>query len=117
MIFRHYQTKSIDKSIEYFKSGKNNGLVVLPTGTGKSLVQAGLTKYLLERHPSMRVVCATHSMDLVDQNHDEIMSLWPECPSGIYSAGLERRDSSAQVLFAGIQSIYNKANFDSFRNR
>ena len=36
------------------------------------------------------------------------MRLWPNAPAGIYSAGLNKRDRYNQILFMGIQSVYNK---------
>jgi superfamily II DNA or RNA helicase/intein/homing endonuclease len=77
--------------------------------TGKSLCQASFIQSVLLDAPYVRVLCVTHSKELVQQNCDEIKSLWPACPAGIFSAGIGRRDASAQVLFAGIQSVWNKA--------
>lgn len=108
MELRHYQSAAIDGIFKWFEDGKEKCLIVLPTGTGKSLVQAAFIQRVLEEHDYVRIICATHSKELVRQNYDEIMGIWPACPSGIYSAGLKRRDNS-QVLFAGIQSIYKRA--------
>lgn len=109
MQLRHYQQTSIDKTLEWFADGKERPLIVLPTGTGKSLVQSGLIQKILSEYPMVRIICATHSKELVKQNYDEIMSIWPQCPAGIYSAGLKRREHSKQIVFCGIQSVYNKA--------
>lgn len=109
MELRHYQQSAIEKTLEWFGDGKEKPLIVLPTGTGKSLVQAALIQSILSDHPYVRILCATHSKELVKQNHDEILSIWPECPAGLYSAGLKRRDAHKQVLFCGIQSVYSKA--------
>lgn len=109
MEFRHYQSSAIDATLDWFADGKEKPLIVLPTGTGKSLVQAGLIQRIIDAHPYVRIICATHSKELVRQNYDEMLSLCPYLPLGIYSAGLKKRDKSAQILFAGIQSIYNKA--------
>ncbi|HYN38607.1 MAG TPA: helicase-related protein, partial [Rhodospirillales bacterium] len=38
-----------------------------------------------------------------------MLRLWPAAPAGIYSAGLNKRDLHAQILFAGIQSIHKRA--------
>jgi len=46
---------------------------------------------------------------LIEQNYLELMEEWPFAPAGIYSAGLGRRDTQAQILFCGIQSVHNKA--------
>lgn len=109
MNLRHYQTTAIERTLQWFADGKERPLVILPTGTGKSLVQADLIRTILSDYPSVRILCASHSKELVSQNYNEIMSIWPDCPAGIYSAGLKRREHSKQIVFCGIQSVYNKA--------
>lgn len=49
-----------------------------------------------------------HVRELLTQNEAEIRSLWPEASTGIYSAGLGKKQTMAQITFAGIQSVYNK---------
>lgn len=83
---------------------------IIHHNTGKSLVQAELIRRILEDAPYVRILALCHSKELVRQNYDETISIWPACPAGVYSAGLNRRER-AQVLFAGIQSIHNKASF------
>lgn len=105
---RYYQRDSIDALYKYWKDGGGNGLIVLPTGAGKALVIAKIIEELLADYPDMRIVNITHDARLVAQNFKEFVGLSPFAPAGIYSAGLKRRDARAQVLFAGIQSIWNK---------
>ena len=105
---RSYQRESIDALYEYWANGGGNGLIVLPTGAGKALVIAKIIEELLAQYPDMRIVNVTHSASLVEQNFKEFLGLCPFSPAGIYSASLNRRDSSAQVLFCGIQSVWNK---------
>jgi len=81
---------------------------VLPTGAGKALVIAKLIEELLRDYPTMRILNVTHSASLVEQNFKEFIGLSPFAPAGIYSAGLNRRDTRSQVLFCGIQSVWNK---------
>lgn len=112
MVFvpRDYQDDCIDKTFEYWSEGKgDNPLVVLPTGGGKSGVQGTLFQRLFTEYRGMRIVSATHVKELVEQNYKELIELWDWAPAGIYSAGLNRRDLSSPILFAGIQSIYRKA--------
>lgn len=106
---REYQRAAIDALYAYWGDGGGNGLLVLPTGSGKALVIAKLIEELLQQYPDMRIVNLTHSKTLVQQNFMEFIGLSPFAPAGIFSAGLGRKDRSAQVLFAGIQSIANKA--------
>jgi DNA repair protein RadD len=105
---RPYQRESIDALYAYWQQGKGNGLLVLPTGAGKSLVLAALVQELLRDYPSLRIGIVTHVRELIQQNFLELMRLWPAAPAGIYSAGIGRRDARAQILFCGIQSIWNK---------
>lgn len=105
---RYYQRESLDALYEYWRNGGGNGLIVLPTGAGKALVIAKLIEELLSDYPDMRILNVTHSASLVEQNFKEFIGLLPFAPAGIYSAGLKRRDARAQVLFCGIQSVWNK---------
>lgn len=105
---RYYQRDSLDALYEYWRNDGGNGLIVLPTGAGKALVIAKLIEELLADYPDMRILNVTHSASLVGQNFEEFIKLSPFAPAGIYSAGLNRRDANAQILFCGIQSIWNK---------
>lgn len=107
---RPYQRESLDALYRYWEVGGGNGLLVLPTGAGKSLVLASLVKELLEKFPHFRIGVVTHSRELITQNFGEILRIWPAAPVGIYSAGVGRRDARAKVLFCGVQSVFNKVN-------
>ena len=104
---RGYQQEAVDAVYEHFRNYKSNPLIELPTGTGKSLVIAEFVRSALAEYPDTRIMVVTHVKELIEQNYKEMVRQWPECPAGIYSAGLGRRDIDAQVLFAGIQSIHN----------
>lgn len=105
---RHYQLEAVDAVFDYWSEEDGNPLVDLATGTGKSLSFAMLMKRLVEGWPDLRVCCATHVAELIEQNYLELLGAWPFAPAGIYSAGLGRRDAKAQILFAGIQTVWNK---------
>lgn len=105
---RYYQRDAIDALYKYWADGGGNGLIVLPTGAGKALLLAKIVEELLSDYPDMRIANVTHDSRLVAQNFKEFIGLSPFAPAGIYSAGLNRRDAHAQVLFGGIQSIWNK---------
>lgn len=105
---RQYQRESIDALYDYWRAGGGDGLIVLPTGAGKSLVLAMLMKELHEQYPTLRIACVTHSRELIVQNFQELMRNWPGAPAGIYSAGVGRRDTHHPILFCGIQSVWRK---------
>lgn len=104
---RHYQKKAVEALFDGTAQG--HPLVVLPTGTGKSLVIADFCRSALEYFPTTRIIIATHVKELVAQNYAEFDRIWPFAPAGVYSAGLNRRDTDDQILFCGIQSAYRRA--------
>jgi DNA repair protein RadD len=106
---RPYQRAAIEALYDYFSASSGNPLVVMPTGTGKSLCIAGFTREAIAAYGDTRVLILTHVKELIQQNFMTLLRAWPEAPAGIYSAGLSRRDIHAQILFAGIQSIHRHA--------
>ncbi|MEO5375096.1 MAG: DEAD/DEAH box helicase [Alphaproteobacteria bacterium] len=109
LTLRPYQQAAITAIYNYFEHDTGNPLVVLPTGTGKSICLAAFTAGAIAQWPDTRILIVTHVKELIAQNHAEMLTLWPAAPAGIYSAGLGKRDLHAQVLFAGIQSIHKRA--------
>jgi Rad3-related DNA helicase len=109
---RPYQREAIDAVRDHLsrKGETRNPLVVLPPGAGKSLLVAEIIRSTMAANPSARVVVLAHTKELVEQNYDETMRYWPDCPAGVYQAALNKREGRAQVVFASIQSLYN--NFD-----
>ena len=87
----------------------------MATGTGKSLVMAELTRRLVRSYDGFKVLIITHVKELIEQNYTELLNVWPLAPAGIHSAGLNSRATNEQIIFAGIQTVYNKsAAFGSF---
>lgn len=106
---RPYQQEAIDSALQWFRDGKDKPLVVLPTGTGKSIVAADLCRRIVQGHSRARILVCVHVKELVKQNYEKLLAIWPGAPAGIYSAGLGLRQHNAQILFCGIQSVHRKA--------
>ncbi|MCF7354624.1 DEAD/DEAH box helicase [Vibrio sp. CK2-1] len=110
---RPYQADSVKAVIHYFRSNSDPAVIVLPTGAGKSLVIAELA-----RLAKGRVLMLTHVKELVEQNHAKYESYSTEdrpLKGGIFSAGLGRKESNEQVVFASVQSVVR--NLDAFANQ
>ncbi len=118
MPLRDYQRHAVDSIFAFFRthrSSHENPIVVQPTGTGKSHVIAGFIEDALKSWPHTRFMIATHRKELIEQDAAKIKEAWPACPVGIYSAGLGRRDATAQVVVGGIASITR--NLEAFGRR
>ena len=106
MQLRSYQQAAIDALWHYWKYRGKAPLVVAPTGSGKSLLIAEICRKVLTDHPGTRIIQVTDSKELIEQNCKEFLKYYPEASTGIYSAGLGKKQRHADVTFAGIQSVY-----------
>ncbi|HAV13934.1 MAG TPA: ATP-dependent helicase [Opitutae bacterium] len=95
---RPYQQEAVDRTLNYFRKLRSPAVIVLPTGAGKSLVIAELAKIA-----KGRVLVLAHVKELVEQNHLKYESYGLH--AGIYSAGLNQKDSEQKVIFGSIQSV------------
>ncbi|MFA0088050.1 DEAD/DEAH box helicase [Vibrio sp. 10N.261.51.F12] len=105
---RPYQADSVKAVIHYFRKNDTPAVIVLPTGAGKSLVIAELAR--LARG---RVLVLAHVKELVEQNHAKYEDYG--LSGSIFSAGLGRKETSEQVVFASVQSVVR--NLHHFANQ
>ncbi|WP_218769388.1 DEAD/DEAH box helicase [Vibrio parahaemolyticus] len=105
---RPYQADSVKAVIHYFRKHSTPAVIVLPTGAGKSLVIAELA-----RLAKGRVLVLAHVKELVEQNHAKYEGYGLK--GAIFSAGLGRKETNQQVVFASVQSVVR--NLDSFKNQ
>lgn len=107
MKLRDYQRTGVRCIYDAIAVQKSKGTVcAMPTGVGKSLVNADFAGGIVSAFANQRILCVTHSKILVGQNADKMRQLWPSVPFGIVSAGLGKREYGYPVTFAGIGSIY-----------
>ena len=109
MKLRPYQQKAVDAFIEWMVDGKDRPLIVLPTGTGKSVVAAEICRDVKMHAPHRRIVVATHVKELVRQNYEKFMAVYSNAYAGIVSSGLKRKEYHKDIVFTGIQSAYKNA--------
>lgn len=105
---RPYQNEAVQSLWSYFMSNAGNPLVAMPTGTGKSVVIARFLQGIYKQYPQQRIMLLTHVKELIQQNYEKLLMMWPFAPAGIYSAGLGEKNSTCPITFAGIQSVWKK---------
>lgn len=104
---RDYQQASVDAAVRFFSTrGKTNGLIVLPTGAGKSLVIANIAQRL-----DAPVIILQPNKEILEQNYEKLCSydVWD---TGIFSASFGRKEIR-KITFATIGSAIN--NMEAFR--
>lgn len=106
---RAYQNNCRIALYEWFETNDGNPLVVMATGTGKSVCIADFVRDVQQAWPDQRIICAVDVKELIAQNFQKLIQMWPDASAGIYSAGLHKRNLHQKTLFVGIQSVYNKA--------
>jgi len=104
---REYQKQSVEKAILFLKDkSKNyNSIIVLPTGSGKSLVIANIIKELNEK-----TIVFQPTKEILEQNYKKLVSYGYN--AAIFSASMNRKEIDL-ITFATIGSAVNKLNYFS----
>ena len=108
---RDYQQKASDKAMDFFLDPKikRNGLIVIPTGGGKSWVIADIANRL---NDNVLIFCP--SREILIQNFEKMQKICPfDC--AVYSASVGKKQI-AKITFATIGSAINHMEeFSHFR--
>lgn len=108
---RDYQQAACDRAVAFLRSNRTegrNGLIVLPTGSGKSLVIAAIVKAL-----DAPVLILQPSKEILEQNYLKLCS-YGLLGIGVYAACMNRKEI-CRVTYAMIGSIKDKSQFLRFK--
>jgi len=98
---REYQRRAVQAAIEFYQDKRAyNGIEIIPTGAGKSLIIAEVAKEL--NQPTLAL---QPSKEILEQNYDKYTAYGYE--AGVYSASMGRKDLG-DVTFATVGSIIRK---------
>lgn len=97
---RPYQRRTLTDIENAEREGLKRPLVVLPTGTGKTVVFSHALKERAERGRGLVLV---HREELAGQTVEKIRMIAPELSTGIVKA--ERNDIDADVVVASVQTV------------
>lgn len=82
---------------------RRNSLVVMPTGTGKTVVFAAVIRRWLDRHPGHRVLVVAHRIELLDQAMTHLLA------AGVrqieIEKGAQRASKDARVILASVATL------------
>ena len=108
LALRPYQQEAVAAVYRYLREHDDNPVVVIPTAGGKTPILATICRDAVRQWDG-RVLVLSHVKELLEQAVDKLKRVCPELPVGVYSPGLNRRDTAQRVIVAGIQSIYKRA--------
>ena len=110
MELRYYQKHAVQAVYNHLREKENNPCVVIPTAGGKTPVIAKIAMDVCKSWNG-RTLILSHVKELLQQSVRHLEKLCPELKEriGVYSAGLKSRDTTHDVIVAGIQSIYKRA--------
>ena len=108
MVLRPYQVEALDAVYEHLRTREDNPLIVLPTASGKTPLMATICRDAVEKWGG-RVLILAHVKELLTQTAETLRRMAPDLDIGVYSAGLNSRDTGHSVIVAGIQSVYKRA--------
>ena len=103
-VLRDYQKAASSAAVRCLTGEKKeNGILVLPTGSGKSLIIADIAAHL-----TAPLIVLQPSKEILEQNYAKYLS-YGFNDAAIYSASAGRKDIG-QVTFAMIGSVMNHMN-------
>ena len=102
---RDYQSRALSMLYDWLEKNAGHPCVVLPTGSGKSVVIAELCRRAITEWPETRIVMLTRSVELINQNAEKLRTIWPGAPMGIYSASAGKKQLGEPITIGGPLSI------------
>ncbi|MCH7679811.1 DEAD/DEAH box helicase [candidate division KSB1 bacterium] len=110
MELRPYQQECLDSIKDHFRVSTEPVVISISTGGGKTIIFSTLIKSIFEKVNTYRILLVAHRKQLLTQAEDKLVKVSPNLWNriGIYSAGLNRRDTNKEITIAGVQSIYKK---------
>lgn len=101
---RDYQQEASDAAVAFFNdktTKKKNGLLICPTGAGKSLIIADIASKINEP-----LIVLQPSKEILEQNYAKLRS-YEVLDCSVFSASLGRKEIS-RITFATIGSVANR---------
>jgi len=93
MNLRPYQQRTLDELWAWFtKHDGGNPIVEAAVGAGKSLMIAALAQRADTEFQGTRILVLVHQKELLEQNVDKLLKIWPRASVGLYSAAIGKKE-------------------------
>jgi superfamily II DNA or RNA helicase len=107
VILRDYQHEAVKATRGAWDAGMQRPAVVMPTGSGKTVPIAELTRLALDEGSAGRVLILAHRDELLQQAKDEIHSVAPDLRVGIVKGTSDQ--VGAPVVVGSVQTMRHEA--------
>lgn len=114
VILRDYQAECVEATMTAWGEGMQRPATVLPTGSGKTVPIAELTRLMLASGRVKRTLVLAHRDELLRQAKAEIHSVAPELRVGVVKA--DEDQVGAPVVVASVQTLAHEARRNRLRN-
>lgn len=100
------------QALSFFRDtkGRNKGVVVLPTGTGKTVLSA-----MDSRRHGGRVLFLVHRLDILKQSIDAYRMVWPDMRVGILTGEVKENEFECDVLFASKDTLRQPSELERYK--
>ncbi len=106
---RTYQARAIDELWDWFaEHADGNPIVDASVGAGKSIMIAAVCQRAGAEFVGTRILVLQPQKELLQQNLQKLVSVWPDVDVGVYSASVGRKQLGRQVTYATIDSVYKR---------
>lgn len=111
MGLRPYQVEAVDKVDEEWAKGNKRTLLVLPTGTGKTICFSETTRRQVNK--GKRVLILAHRMELLDQAAEKLKKS-TGIDSALDKAESHAADTKAQVVVGSVQTLSRESRLNEY---
>jgi len=107
---RPYQQRAMDQLLDWFRNNQEGHCIVSAcVGSGKSVMLAWLCQHAIAQWPETRIIMLVPNKELLEQNYEKLISIWPDAPVGIMSASVGKKQLGHAITIATIGSLYKHA--------
>ena len=94
--------KEVLDAIDFYRNERSwqKGVIILPTGTGKTILSA-----IDAKRSGSRVLFLVHRLDILKQSIDAYKKVWPDMTVGILTGETKENEKNCDVLFASKDTL------------
>lgn len=109
LTLRPYQQEAVDAAVDFLINKSGHQTLQLPTASGKTIIMSEIAKRCYDLAPNYTMIFVTDVTALIGQGEKELKEQWPTADTSVFSASYDSKDHTGQLVFCGIQSVYDKA--------